>query len=272
MPVERKKRPLCGLFSQYVVTLQTERAQSYALISIYIFALMAVILNIETSTTVCSAALTAEGMVLKHFEEFEARNHAALLSDFIKGCLDHAADHELKLDAIAVSIGPGSYTGLRIGLSEAKGLAYALQVPLIGVSTLKLLATRVMFSSLDIDPESIFVPMIDARRMEVFTGAYDFALETLMEPQPLILDADSYAGLLATGRPMLYFGDGAAKAQNVITAPNAHFVPDVVPVAVDMLPLAELAWSRREFLDLAYSVPAYLKSFQATKAKNPLDV
>lgn len=228
---------------------------------------MAVILNIETSTTVCSAALTAEGMVLKHFEEFEARNHAALLSDFIKGCLDHAADHELKLDAVAVSMGPGSYTGLRIGLSEAKGLAYALDIPLIGISTLKLLATRVMFSTLDIDPEAIFVPMIDARRMEVFTGAYDFALDTLLEPQPLILDENSYADLLATGRPVLFFSDGSDKARQIITAPNAVFVPEVVPVAVDMLPLADLAWNRRDFLDLAYSVPAYLKSFQATKPK-----
>lgn len=228
---------------------------------------MAVILNIETSTTVCSAALTAEGMVLKHYEEFEARNHAALLSDFIKGCLDHAADHELSLDAVAVSQGPGSYTGLRIGLSEAKGLAYALDVPLIGISTLKLLATRVMFSVLDIDPESIFVPMIDARRMEVFTAAYDFALDTLLDPQPLILDGDSYSALLATGRPVLLFGDGSAKARQTITADNAVFVPDVVPLAVDMLPLAELAWNRRDFLDLAYSVPEYLKSFQATKPK-----
>lgn len=231
---------------------------------------MAVILNIETSTAVCSAALTAEGQVLCHFEEFEARNHAALLSDYIKTCLDFAADKEIKLDAVAVSLGPGSYTGLRIGLSEAKGLAYALDIPLIGVDTLQLMATRVMFSSLDIDPDTIFVPMIDARRMEVYTAAYDFGLQALLEPQPLILDADSYADLLATGRPLLYFGDGAAKAQPLLTAPNAQYVPDVVPLAVDMLPLAELAWTRRQFLDLAYSVPQYLKAFQATKPRNPL--
>ncbi|MDE6331922.1 MAG: tRNA (adenosine(37)-N6)-threonylcarbamoyltransferase complex dimerization subunit type 1 TsaB, partial [Muribaculaceae bacterium] len=180
--------------------------------------------------------------------------------------------HELHLDAVAVSIGPGSYTGLRIGLSEAKGLAYALDVPLIGISTLKLMATRVMFSTLDIDPESIFVPMIDARRMEVFTAAFDFALDTLLEPQPLILDENSYATLLETGRPVLFFGDGSDKARSLITAPNATFVPDVAPLAVDMLPLADLAWNRREFLDLAYSVPAYLKSFQATRPKNPLTI
>ncbi|MBP3537889.1 MAG: tRNA (adenosine(37)-N6)-threonylcarbamoyltransferase complex dimerization subunit type 1 TsaB, partial [Muribaculaceae bacterium] len=114
---------------------------------------MAVILNIETSGSVCSAALTAEGTVIAHREDFEGRNHATLLSGFIKHCLDHAAEHEIKLDAVAVSMGPGSYTGLRIGLSEAKGLAYALNIPLIGVNTLELLATRVMFSSDEISPD-----------------------------------------------------------------------------------------------------------------------
>lgn len=228
---------------------------------------MAVILNIETSTTVCSAALTAEGMVLRHFENFDDRNHAALLSGYIKGCLDFLNEKELKLDAVAVSLGPGSYTGLRIGLSEAKGLAYALDIPLIGISTLQLLATRVMFSTLDIDPETIFVPMIDARRMEVYTAAYDFALKPLLEPQPLILDSDSYAGLIATRRPVLLFGNGSAKAADVVKAPNVTYVEDVDPLAVDMIALAERAYASRDFLDLAYSVPVYLKDFVATKPK-----
>lgn len=231
---------------------------------------MAVIVNIETSTAVCSAALTAEGMVLCHRECMEARNHAALLSGFIKDCLDFAADREMKVEAVAVSMGPGSYTGLRIGLSEAKGLAYALGVPLIGVSTLELMATRVMFSTDDVDPDSILVPMIDARRMEVFTAAYDFALAPLMTPRPLILDADSYADLLATGRPVLFFGDGSAKAREVITAQNAVFVPDVDPLALDMVALAEQKYARRDFIDLAYSVPEYLKEFQATKPRSRL--
>lgn len=229
---------------------------------------MAVILNIETSTDVCSAALTAEGQILVHDEDFGGRNHAALISGYAKRCLDFAAEHELRLDAVAVSLGPGSYTGLRIGLSEAKGLVYALDTKLIGVSTLQLLATRVMFSTLDIDPDSIFVPMIDARRMEVYTAAYDFALSALMEPKPLILDADSYAGLLATGRPVLFFGNGSDKARELLGGhANAVFVPDVQPLAVDMVALAELHWSRRDFLDLAYSTPCYLKDFQATKPK-----
>lgn len=228
---------------------------------------MAVILNIETSTKVCSSALTAEGMVLCHFEDFNGHNHAALLSGFVKGCLDFSHDKGLKLDAVAVSLGPGSYTGLRIGLSEAKGLTYALDVPLIGVSTLQLMATRVMFSTVDIDPETIFVPMIDARRMEVYTAAYDFALEQLIAPRPLVLDRESYAGIIATGRPVLLFGDGSAKAKDVITATNAQIVDGVDPLAVDMIALAELAFAKKDFIDAAYSVPTYLKDFVATKPK-----
>lgn len=231
---------------------------------------MAVILNIDTTTAVCSAALTAEGMVLCHAEDFEGRNHAALLSGFIKKCLDFAAERELQLEAVAVSMGPGSYTGLRIGLSEAKGLAYALGVPLIGVPTLELMATRVMFSGEDIDPESILVPMIDARRMEVFTAAYDFALTELLKPGPLILDENSYAELIATGRPVLLFGDGSDKALDVVKAPNVRHVADIAPLAVDMVALAERAYARRDFIDLAYSTPLYLKDFQATTPKSKI--
>lgn len=230
---------------------------------------MATILNIETSGTTCSAALTSEGMIVAHREDFDGRNHATLLSGFIKHCLDYAKEHEMKLDAVAVSIGPGSYTGLRIGLSEAKGLCYALDVPLIGVKTLELLATRVMFSTDTIDPDTIFVPMIDARRMEVYTAAYDFGLTELLTPQPLILDTDSYAELRATGRPLLFFGSGAAKAQEIFTGdPQALYVDGVDSVAVDMIALADRAYARREFIDTAYSTPLYLKDFQATKPKN----
>lgn len=231
--------------------------------------IMATILNIETSGTTCSAALTSDGMIVAHQEDFNGRNHATLLSGFVKYCLDYASDHELKLDAVAVSLGPGSYTGLRIGLSEAKGLAYALDIPLIGINTLELLATRVMFSSDLIEPDSIFVPMIDARRMEVYTAAYDFALESHLAPQPLILDENSYADILATGRPILYFGSGAEKAQEIFKAhPQAQYVPNVDAVAVDMIALADREYAKKRFLDVAYSTPLYLKDFQATTPKN----
>lgn len=232
---------------------------------------MAVILNIETSNTACSVALTAEGMILHHMEEMEGMNQARLISDFIKSCLDFAADKELTVDAVAVSLGPGSYTGLRIGLSEAKGLAYGLNVPLIGIPTLELMATRVMFSTDDVDPDSIFVPMVDARRMEVYTAAYDFGLTPLITPGPLILDADSYRQILNTGRPVLFFGNGMPKWRDLLglDAPdNAVFVDGVEPLAVDMVALAERAHARREFIDVAYSTPMYLKDFQATTPKN----
>lgn len=231
---------------------------------------MAVILNIETSTTVCSTALTAEGMVLCHYEDFGGQNHAALLSGYIKKCMDHLREHEMKLDAVAVSMGPGSYTGLRIGLSEAKGLAFALDVPLIGISTLQLLTVSVMFNH-DVDYDTLFAPMIDARRMEVYTAVYDMALSPLLAPQPLILDTESYRHFLDT-RKMVFFGNGSEKARDVITSPNASFIPDIYPLAVDMLALAERAYAARDFIDLAYSVPEYLKDFQATKPKSPFGI
>lgn len=226
---------------------------------------MPTILNIETSTSVCSVALTSEGAVLEHFEEFQGKNHATVLSGFIKGCLDHLRRHEMKLDAVAVSIGPGSYTGLRIGLSEAKGLAYALGVPLIGVDTLKIMSVNVMFNH-DVAPDALFAPMIDARRMEVYTAIYDLALNTLVEPTPLILEPDSYAKWLDRGE-VLFFGDGSDKAREFFTSPNAHFITDVNPLAIDMLPLSDQAFRAGRFLDLAYSTPTYLKEFQATKPK-----
>lgn len=227
---------------------------------------MATILNIETSTSTCSAALTSDGFILCHREEMEGRNHATLLSDFIKSCLDHAREHEMRLDAVAVSIGPGSYTGLRIGLSEAKGLAYALGIPLIGIDTLKLLATGTMFR-IDLDPEALLVPMIDARRMEVYTAVYDMGLTTLMSPTPMVLDGDAFKEYLDRGKILFFMGDGAEKASTVIKHPDARFVHGITPLATDMMALSEMAYMHRDFLDLAYSTPAYLKEFQATKPK-----
>lgn len=226
---------------------------------------MPVILNIETSTNVCSVALSAEGLVLCHFEDFNGQNHAALLSGYIKSCLDWARDHEMDLEAVAVSMGPGSYTGLRIGLSEAKGLAFALGLPLIGIDTLQLMATGVMFGH-DVDPDALLVPMIDARRMEVYTAVYDMALTPVMAPQPMILDENSFAGLPVCRRK-IFFGNGSDKARTVISVPDAQFIPDIVPLATDMIALAERDHLQRNFIDLAYSTPRYLKDFQATKPK-----
>lgn len=229
---------------------------------------MAVILNIDTSTDVCSVALSAEGMILQHSENFDGHNHATLLSGYIKSALEFAESHELTLDAVAVTLGPGSYTGLRIGLSEAKGLAYALDIPLIGLSSLKVIAVGAMFTYAEVEPDTIFVPMIDARRNEVYTAAYDMALDTMLEPAPLILDKNSYADLLATQRPVLICGDGAEKAAHILRgADNLLYLPGIAPLATHMVALSEQAWRDRKFVDTAYAVPEYLKEYQAVKSK-----
>ncbi len=232
---------------------------------------MATILNIETSGNVCSVALTSDGMILTHQEDFTGRNHAALLSDFIKACLDYGKDRGLTPDAVAVSLGPGSYTGLRIGLSEAKGLAYALKTPLIGIHTLRLLAATALFETDIDDPQVVYIPMIDARRMEVYTGAYDIALNELIPPQALVLDNSSYSGLKASGRTLAFFGSGAIKARDLFAdCQQAKFIDNIEPLAQNMTALAELAYIRKEFIDTAYSTPIYLKEFQATTPKHKI--
>ena len=231
---------------------------------------MANILNIETSTDVCSVALTSEGQVLDHRENYEGQTHATLLSQYVEEMLDYARSRELKLDAIAVSICPGSYTGLRIGLSEAKGLAFGLQVPLIGVNTLQLMTVSTMFNHFIEEDKVLYVPMIDARRMEVYTAAYTPALEAVVEPQAMILDEHSFESQLEQGYTLVLMGNGSDKARQVLSRDGVRFIEGIKPVAVDMLALAEKAYRAGEFIDVAYSTPLYLKEFQATKPKNPL--
>ena len=231
---------------------------------------MATILHIETSTDVCSVALTTESQVLDHRENYEGQTHATLLSQYVKEMLDYARSREMKLDAIAVSIGPGSYTGLRIGLSEAKGLAFGLGVPLIGINTLKLMTVSTMFNHFIEDEKVLFVPMIDARRMEVYTAAYTSALQAVVEPQAMILDEQSFEAQLKQGYTLVLMGNGSDKARQVLTHEGVRFIEGIKPVAVDMLALAEKAYRENDFIDVAYSTPLYLKEFQATKPKSPL--
>ena len=230
-----------------------------------IYTKMANILNIDTSTDVCSVALTSEGAVLEHREDYEGQNHAKVLSSFINDMLTYATPRGIKPDAVAVSIGPGSYTGLRIGLSEAKGLCFGMDVPLIGISTLELLVTTVMFREFW-DEDVLFVPMIDARRKEVFTGVYDLALNKVMSPQPLILDEASFSEF--KDRKLVFMGNGSDKAKEILKCSNAQFIKGIRPEAVNMLALAERAFRNNDFIDIAYSTPEYLKEFQTTTPKN----
>lgn len=231
---------------------------------------MANILNIETSTDVCSVALTSEGQVLDHRENYDGQTHATLLSQYVQEMLQYARTRDITLDAIAVSIGPGSYTGLRIGLSEAKGLAFGLNVPLIGVNTLQLLVVSTMFNHFIDEEKVLYVPMIDARRMEVYTAAYNAALEPMLEPQAMILDEQSLVDLNQQGYTLVLMGNGSDKAHQVLTRDGVRFVAGIKPVAVDMMALAERSFREQRFIDVAYSTPLYLKEFQATKPKNPV--
>lgn len=228
---------------------------------------MITLLNIETSGEACSVAVSRDGYVEFEKIEREGMNHARLLAPFVEECMDWLRRHDTRPDAVAVSIGPGSYTGLRIGLSMAKGLCMGLGVPLIGVSTLQLLAVEAMFGHIDWQGDELLVPMIDARRMEVYTAVYDFRLDALLPPQPMILDENSFADILAD-RKVYFIGNGAEKASGVIKSANAHFLPRTIPLAQGMMALAEKAFRASDFLDLAYSVPEYLKEFQATVPRN----
>lgn len=228
------------------------------------------ILNIETSGKICSVALTRDGALEMQLDDREGMQHANRLAPFVERCMEELKRKEEKLDAVAVSLGPGSYTGLRIGLSLAKGLAFSLGIPLIGVDTLKIIAVKAMFRSMDWTGEEVLVPMVDARRMEVFTAPFDFALNPLAEPGPMILDENSFSELLSAGRHLYFLGDGAEKAKKVIDHPNAHWIDGLLPQAKDMLALSEKALCEEDFIDIAYSTPNYLKAYQTTTPKNHL--
>ncbi len=231
---------------------------------------MATILNIETSGKICSVAISKDGAIEYQLEDHDGMRHAEVLAPFVEKCMQELERKGDSLDAVAVSIGPGSYTGLRIGLSLAKGLAFSRGIPLIGVSTLQILAVKAMFRNFDFTGEELLVPMIDARRMEVFTGVYDFALNEVETPGAKILDEDSWNELLQQ-RKMCFIGDGSDKAREVIKSENALWISGLVPVARDMLALSEKHYREGQFIDIAYSTPEYLKEYQTTVPKKKLN-
>lgn len=230
---------------------------------------MACILHIETATSVCSVALSQDGALLFEKEDREGPQHARLLAPFADEALSFADSHAIPLDAVAVSAGPGSYTGLRIGVSLAKGICYARGVRLIAVPTHKVMCVPLLLRD-ELPDDALLCPMIDARRMEVYAEVYDRALHTVRELQADIVTAESYAGLCAE-RPFYYFGDGAGKCSAVLAHPNAHFIEGIVPQASWMFPLAEMAFMRGEFADTAYFEPLYLKEFVPGRSKSPLE-
>ena len=226
---------------------------------------MSCILLIETSAKICSAALAVDGKVVFSKRNDEGMAHARLLPGFVDEVLKSLGG--AKIDAVAVSSGPGSYTGLRIGVATAKGLAFGYDAPLIAVPTLELLAYTVK-SSVEVEPDALICPMIDARRMEVYSQLFDSEAKEAGETQAEIITEDSYKEFLQTGKKVYFAGDGAAKCSSVITSENAVFVDGIEPDAANMAELAERRLRNGEFVDVAYFEPFYLKDFVATQSKH----
>ena len=232
---------------------------------------MSIILNIETSTNVCSIALSENGNCIFGKVNTDGLNHAKLLSLFIDEALTILKERNKKLDAVAVSAGPGSYTGLRIGVSTAKGLCYGFGIPLISVSTLEIMsiaAKKVLKETQNsvLITQYLLCPMIDARRMEVYAAFFDKNNELIKDISADIIDENSYHDLL-TKQPIYFFGNGAEKCKAVLTHQNARFLDDIVPLAENMIPFSEKYFSENKFEDVAYFEPFYLKEFQTTQQK-----
>jgi tRNA threonylcarbamoyladenosine biosynthesis protein TsaB len=222
---------------------------------------MACILSIESSTQTCSTAVAYDGKLMWNKENPDLASHSAVLGVYVAEAIRFIQANNFQPDAVAVSEGPGSYTGLRIGVSLAKGLCYGMDIPLIAVPTLKIMAKRFVPSS------SYLCPMVDARRMEVYAALFD---GNLNEPEParaIIINEDSYREILSHEK-IIFFGSGAEKCKSVIRSANAVFIDGVHPTASDMIEEAEQAFIRKTFADIAYFEPFYLKEFQATTPKN----
>ena len=222
---------------------------------------MAYILNIETATTNCSVSLSFEGETLVLKEDYnENYSHAERLHVYIDDVLKEAKISASQLDAIAVSKGPGSYTGLRIGVSAAKGLCYALNKPLISISTLEALAHQIK------ENEGIIIPMLDARRLEVYSAVFDASYNQIRETQAQVLDETSFAGYLDDSK-VTFIGNGVPKTKELIMHKNAIFIEDKLPSANEMSQLAYNKYKKNDIEDVAYFEPYYLKDFVALKPK-----
>ena len=225
---------------------------------------MSLILQIETATTVCSVALSENGSVLAH-KELEQRNvHAEIITLFIEEVLKAVDKKYRDLDAVAISCGPGSYTGLRIGISAAKGLCFALDIPLIAVETLEGMADG-MLSQNTVEENTLLCPMIDARRMEVFTAVFNSKGERIKPTSAEIIDENSFSDLLKTNK-VLFFGDGAVKCSEVLGSNlNTEIIPGFINSARYITKKATEKYEAKDFEDVAYFEPYYLKDFIAGK-------
>ena len=218
---------------------------------------MACILHIDTSTDVCSVAVSEDSNVIFEQEDRSGTNHAERLGSFVDEALSFTDNHAIPFDAVAVSGGPGSYTGLRIGVSMAKGICYARNLKLVSVATLELLCVPVLLREL-VEEGALLCPMIDARRMEVYAALYERSLKPVRAVSADVVDANTYKPWLDE-RPVYFFGNGAKKCMETIDHPNARFIDGILPIAKWMQPLAERRLWNGQTEDVAYYEPFYLK-------------
>jgi tRNA threonylcarbamoyladenosine biosynthesis protein TsaB len=223
---------------------------------------MALILSIETSTKVCSVALHKNSELLGLKELFIGQSHSSYLTLLIRDLISYCDYKPNDLNAIAVSMGPGSYTGLRIGATAAKGLCYSLEIPLLAVNTLEAMAHHINHYNIS---SSLICPMIDARRMEVYCLVADQFLNIIEPTTAKIIDEKSFEEYLAT-QPIIFFGDGALKCKEILgSQKNAKFLENVFPTAASVGLLAEKKFQNQQFEEIAYFEPFYLKDFRITK-------
>lgn len=239
---------------------------------------MACIINIETSTDVCSVAVSIDGKVEWNKEDFTGKNAAERLGTYVDEALFFIDSKLIPLDAVSVSAGPGSYTGLRIGVSMAKGVCYGREVPLLSVPTLEAMCVPVLLSEKVTEEgpngndnakpmgEPLLCPMIDARRMEVYAGIFNRRLKLVRDIQADIVTEETYRELL-DNHHIYFFGNGAAKCMETINHPNAHLIEGIYPLAKSMMPLSERRLFNNETEDVAYFVPSYLKDYVAKLPK-----
>ena len=232
---------------------------------------MACILHIETSTDVCSVAVSQDGACIFKKEDHSGPNHAVSLGMYVDEALSFTDNHAIPFDAVAVSCGPGSYTGLRIGVSMAKGVCYARDLKLLAVPTLELLCVPVLLKQMIPEEDALLCPMLDARRMEVYAQLFDRSLHEVRPIQADVVDEHTYREYL-DHHPVYFFGNGAAKCMDIINHPSAHLIKGIEPLAKNMQPLAEKRFFNEQYEDVAYFVPYYLKDFVAVKPKRLLAV
>lgn len=226
------------------------------------------IILIETSTALCSAALIEDGKIASYKESGTPRSQASLTAPFVKEILDERGIGVKDCDAVCVSMGPGSYTGLRVGVSTAKGLCFGAGIPLLAVDTLRLLVWQAIDGGLLPEGCKYVIPMIDARRMEVYSAIFDTKGNALTDIAPAIVEADSFAAQLSEG-PVLFIGDGVDKCRGTIVSENAFF-HQCCPKASSMLHPALEEYKEKRFKDTAYFEPFYLKQFVATVSRKKL--